>query len=104
MIINWRKGLAGFVGASKYAIKGVFSYAYSITSASPVSPDCIFQVTARISDATEQVRSVIDSNGQRIKAEIVDLQQVRADINDTVEQLRAKIDSNGQRVESRLCQ
>lgn len=32
-MINWRNGKAGFVGGLKYAIKGFFQYAYSVTTA-----------------------------------------------------------------------
>lgn len=32
-MINWREGKAGFVGGSKRLIKGIFRYAYSVTSA-----------------------------------------------------------------------
>ena len=34
-MINWREGTAGFVGASKRLIKGVFSYVYSIPVTDP---------------------------------------------------------------------
>jgi len=41
-MINWRSGKAAFVGASKYLIKGVFSFSRSLTSAAPAppTPDC----------------------------------------------------------------
>jgi len=41
-MINWRNGKGGFVGGLKYAIKGLFQFAHSITSAAPTppSPDC----------------------------------------------------------------
>lgn len=34
-MINWREGKAGFVGASKRLIKGVFQFAHTLTSAGP---------------------------------------------------------------------
>lgn len=38
MIINWRRGKAGFVGASKRLIKGFFDYAYAAVVAAPTVP------------------------------------------------------------------
>tara|TARA_R110000803_G_scaffold115793_5_gene184361 strand:- start:8139 stop:8417 length:279 start_codon:yes stop_codon:yes gene_type:complete len=35
-MINWRSGKAGFVGGLKYAIRGVFQFAHSVTSEAPV--------------------------------------------------------------------
>lgn len=32
-MIRWREGKAGFVGGSKYKIRGFFSYSYAITTA-----------------------------------------------------------------------
>lgn len=42
-MINWRNGKGGFVGGLKYAIKGLFQFAHSLTSAVPAAPtpDCI---------------------------------------------------------------
>jgi len=38
-MINWREGKAAFVGASKYFLKGVFSFSRSVTTAAPTE-DC----------------------------------------------------------------
>ena len=51
-MINWRNGKGGFVGGLKYIIKGVFQFAHSVTSASPVgpTPDCFVGFIGAITD------------------------------------------------------
>ena len=36
-MINWRDGKAGFVGASKRLIRGVFQYSYTVTTETVVT-------------------------------------------------------------------
>lgn len=50
--MNWRNGKGGFVGGLKYIIKGVFQYAHSITSATPVgpTPDCFVTFIGTITE------------------------------------------------------
>jgi len=48
-MINWRIGKAGFVGASKYLIKGFFNYAYSVTSAEVITPSVTTGLQSTIS-------------------------------------------------------
>ena len=38
-MINWRSGKAGFVGGSKYIVKGVFKYFHSVTSVTAAPPE-----------------------------------------------------------------
>jgi len=53
-MINWRNGKGGFVGGLKTLIKGVFQYAHSITSATPVgpTPDCFVTFIGTIEERT----------------------------------------------------
>ena len=49
-MINWRDGKAGFVGASKRFIKGVFRFAHTVTTASEVRAAPGFGVGSRMTN------------------------------------------------------
>ena len=56
-MINWRNGKAGFVGGLKYAIKGFFKYAHSVTSETAVTPEVVASAQFKI-DFPPQDRNV----------------------------------------------
>ena len=80
-MINWRKGLGGFVGGYRTAIKGVFEFAHSITTAPIINtPDCFTAMDSPIDpDGTAagstinpflSKSSTIDSNGATLNSKI----------------------------------
>lgn len=62
-MINWRSGKAGFIGAAKTLIKGVFSFQYSVTSEAPIAP----------TDVAAGVSAIILGDGAGVAGSILEL-------------------------------
>ena len=88
-MINWRSGIAGFKGASKYLIKGFFSYAYSATSDDPIQPDAPFGVS---------VRGIISGNGEAVAGLILSSFAIAGNIDPDGAGVHGFIDINGEAV------
>lgn len=58
-MINWRNGLAGFVGASKHFIKGFFSPVHSVPAAVVATEDSTFGVFGLIQERGKGVTGTI---------------------------------------------
>ncbi len=63
-MISWRDGKAGFVGASKYLIKGLFSYRHSVTSEVPITADSFYASSGVINaNALATIGMIIEEGG-----------------------------------------
>ena len=80
-MINWRKGLGGFAGGYRTAIKGVLEFAHSITTEPIINtPDCFTTMDSPIDPDGVSVdsaitpylvkSSTIDSNGATLNSKI----------------------------------
>ena len=99
-MINWRSGIAGFKGASKYLIKGFFSYAYSVTSADIILDLKGFGVFSAIDDSGQGLSSAIDASGQGLNSLITPSLGVVSLIDASGQGLTSLINVDGQGVES----
>ena len=94
-MINWRNGKAGFVGASKYIIKGLFQYAHSVTSESAVTPDSFFSVIGLINTAGQNVEGKIVDVALSVSGIITEITSVSGLIIEEPLNVLGKIDADG---------
>lgn len=97
-MIFWRDGKAGFVGAAKRLIKGVFSFQHSVTSADVVDEPS-FGVQALIDGTGQGLEGIITSSGQGVEGLIQNSFAVQAIIN-IGQSVEGIIDPTGQGVEA----
>jgi len=89
-MINWRNGKGGFVGGLKYAIKGVFQFAHSITSDTDViAPFSTFGVS-----------SLINTDGTSVRSNIGSTVAIESEISEDGLGARSNMDSTGLGLES----
>ena len=99
-MINWRSGIAGFVGSSKYIIKGFFNYAYSVTSEDVIVDLKGFGVFSAIDDSGQGLRSAIDATGQGINSLITPSLGVVSLVDNSGQGVFSLINVDGKGVES----
>ena len=101
-MINWRTGLAGFVGASRYLIRGIFSYQHSVTTEVVAVTRTTFSVFSLIDTSGQGLTSNIDATGQGLTSLIGQTLSVLSLIDNSGQGLTSLIDATGQGVESNL--
>lgn len=100
MIIRWRSGLAGFVGASKQFIKGIFTASYTLTSLTVDIPDASIAVLSRITGRGQSVSSLITESGQSVLSEINQTTSLMSWIDQRGNSMESIIDETGLSVRS----
>lgn len=99
-MINWSDGIAGFVGASKYLIKGFFSFTTTVTTEDVVVDLKAFGVISLIDNSGQGVSSAIDVSGQGVTSLINPGLSVVSLIDNRGQGLTSLIDTEGEGVES----
>ena len=64
-MINWRTGLAGFVGGSKHLLKGFFSYQYSVTTETPTPAAPVATTRSAVITGSGNTRTISGSGNIR---------------------------------------
>jgi len=101
-MINWRKGLSGFVGGYKTAIKGVFEFAHSITTAPIIdTPDCHLVLESKIDPSGVGVASKV-APFLSLQSSITGLQSGLISPLDLGISLSGIINPNGQSLASKI--
>lgn len=93
-MINWRTGIAGFVGASKHLIRGFFSYSHSATSEDVVVPSVTTGLRSLILASELGLLSTIDGNSLGLSSPIVKEFSVLSSISSSNLGLKSTIDGN----------
>jgi hypothetical protein len=96
-MINWREGLAGFVGASRYLIKNVFEFQYSKTTATPATGRG-FGVSGIVDSSGQGVIASIDATGQGVFGNISGTFGVLAIMDNSGQGVIGNMDTSGQGV------
>jgi len=93
-MINWRRGKAGFVGASKRLIKGFFDFKYTLTSTNVIpSPPISVPVESPIDWDGIDVESGIVSDGIMLSSLILESLTVKSGIVGNIITFNSKIDN-----------
>ena len=90
-MIRWRNGKAGFVGAAKNLIKGVFQYQFTVTTEIVVTTSLPVGVSSTISGDSIGVSSSINTVLTGIKCEIVENSGTLSSINNEPDGVAATI-------------
>lgn len=100
-MINWRSGLAGFNGATKRLIKGVFGLSYTITSETVVPDKIVVSVLSIINPKVVGVTSLI-TEGVSVESKIVPVTGILSIISAKGVSITSQISGSGVSVESEL--
>ncbi len=102
-MINWRGGLAGFVGASRNIIKAVFNFQYSNTSTFvPPATGKGFGVSAILDNSGQGVIAKMDATGQGVKGVIGNTFGVSAIMDSSGQGVKGSMDVTGQGVKGHI--
>jgi len=102
-MINWRDGKAGFVGAAKRLIKGVFQYSYTVTTEAIDLPECSEAVISIIQSRGQGVLSTITSDGVGVLSSIQATEGLLSIIQSRGQGVSSPVTSDGVGVESTFC-
>lgn len=99
-MIKWREGKAGFVGAAKRLIQGVFSSSYTLTSVAPIVPKDGIGVISRIINRGASISSTMTSSGLGVSSTINQVTSLTSWIDARAESMKSTITDQGISVRS----